>query len=96
MPTFSIVPLHEARANSATGKRAELLREYIGYIERVPLGEAGSLEIGEGETTQAIRRRLGLAAAAIGKTLDIRRKDNVVYFWVSSGKRRGRPRKIVE
>ena len=41
MPTFSIVSLGEAREGSASGKRAELLQEYIGYIQRVPHGEAG-------------------------------------------------------
>ena len=36
MPTFSIVSLSEAREGSASGKRAELLQEYLGYIQRVP------------------------------------------------------------
>ena len=56
MPTFSTLPIGEARARSATGKRAALLQEYVGYIERVAPGEVGKLEAGEGETTQAIRR----------------------------------------
>ena len=33
MPTFDILPLNEARANSATGQRAALLQEYMGYIQ---------------------------------------------------------------
>ena len=93
MPTFSIVSLSEAREGSASGKRAELLQEYIGYIQRVPLGEAGVLEPGEGETPQAIRRRLNAAAGTLGKRLDIRRSGRTVYFWASEGRRRGRPRK---
>ena len=68
MPTFSTLPIGEARARSATGKRAALLQEYVGYIERVAPGEAGKLEAGEGETTQAIRRRLNAAATALGRT----------------------------
>ena len=32
MPTFSTIPVAEARARSATGKRAALLQEYVGYI----------------------------------------------------------------
>ena len=45
MPTFDILPLNEARANSATGQRAAMLQEYIGYIQiRSPRtgGEAGA------------------------------------------------------
>ena len=55
MPTFSTLPIGEARARSATGKRAALLQEYVGYIQRVTAGEAGKLEGGEGETPQAER-----------------------------------------
>ena len=93
MPTFSIVLATEARASAATGKRAELLQEYIGYIQRVSAGEAGLLTVAEGETTQAVRRRLNAAAEALGKNLEIRRTANAVYFWSSEGRRRGRPRK---
>ncbi len=46
MPTFDTLPIGEARASSATGKRAALLREYAGYIERVGPGEAGSSSLG--------------------------------------------------
>ena len=93
MPTFSTLPIGEARAWSATGKRAALLQEYVGYIERVAPGEAGKLEAREGETTQAIRRRLNAASTALGKKLEFRRTENAVYFWASDGGRRGRPRK---
>ena len=93
MPAFSTLPIGEARARSATGKRAALLQEYVGYIERVAPGEAGKLEAGEGETTQAIRRRLNAAATALGKRLEFRRTADTVYFWLSDGRRRGRPRK---
>ena len=93
IPTFSTLPIGEARARSATGKRAVLLQEYVGYIQRVAPGEAGKLEVGEGETTQAIRRRLNAAATVLGKTLEFRRTDSAVYFWLSDGRRRGRPRK---
>ena len=93
MPTFDILPLNEAHASSATGQRAALLQEYIGYIQRVAPGQAGKLEPGEGETTQAIRRRLAAAAEALGKELQVRRSANVVYFWAPETPRRGRPRK---
>ena len=94
MPTFDTLPLNEARANGATGHRAALLKEYIGYIQRVALGQAGRLEPGAGETTQALRRRLIAAAEALGKELQVRRSANAVYFWVPEAPpRRGRPRK---
>ena len=93
MPTFGTLSIGEARARSVTGKRAALLQEYAGYIQRIAPGEAGMLEPGEGETTQAIRRRLNAAAEALGSTLETRRNGNTVYFWVSEGRRRGRPRK---
>ena len=93
MPTFSTLPIGEARARSATGKRAALLQEYVGYIERVAPGEAGMLQAREGETTQAIRRRLNAAAEALGRRLEFRRTASAVYFWASDGRRRGRPRK---
>ena len=92
MPTFSTLPIGEARARSATGKRAVLLQEYVGYIERVAPGEAGKLEVAEGETTQAVRRRLSAAAEALGKRLEFRHAENAVYFWLSDGRLRGRPR----
>ena len=93
MPTFSIVLASEARTSIANERRAALVGEYIGYIERVGAGEAGVLTAGEGETTQAIRRRLGAAAEALGRSLEVRRTGNVVYFWTQEDRRRGRPRR---
>ena len=93
MPTFDTLPLNEARASSATGQRAALLQEYMAYIQRVGAGQAGRLEPGEGETTQAIRRRLTAAAEALGRDLQVRRSANAVYFWTPETPRRGRPRK---
>ncbi|MCY4583999.1 MAG: hypothetical protein OXE50_14575 [Chloroflexi bacterium] len=47
MPEFSTLPIGEARARSATGRRAALLQKYVGYIERVAPDGAGKLEAGE-------------------------------------------------
>ena len=58
-----------------------LLQEYIGYIQILAPGQAGKLGPGEGETTQALRRRLTTAAEALGKELQVRRSANAVYFW---------------
>ena len=92
MPIFDTLPLNEARANSATGQGAALLQEYIGYIQRVAPGQAGKLEPGDGETTQAVRRRLA-AAEALGKKLQVRQSADAVYFWTPEAPRRSRPRK---
>ena len=78
---------------AAAGQRAALLLAYMGYIQRVGAGQAGKLEPGDGETTQALRRRLTAAAEALGKELQVRRSANAVYFWTPEAPRRGRPRK---
>ena len=96
VPTFAKMSVSQAQAKSATGKRAQVLQEYMGYIQELAPGEAGVLEPGEGESTQAIRRRLSAAADALGKTLQVRRNGSAVYFWTSEGRRRGRPRKNTE
>ena len=98
MPTFELVSLADAEINSATGKRAQIIREYMGYIDRLPKGQAGKLVATEGETAGAVRRRLGAAAKLAGKDLVIRRADDGVYFWIRSGpskspRRRGGARK---
>ena len=99
MPTLDVLTLGEAQANSVTGKRAQILREYMGYIDRVQEGQAGKLTPSEGETTNAIRRRLTNAATAMGKSLQVRKSENTVYFWVEEPRvrRRGRrPRSMTE
>ena len=98
MPNFELVPLQEAVMNTATGRRAEITREYLGFINQLAEGQAGKLHPGEGETVAAVRRRLGAAAKIAGKALVIKRTGDEVYFWVSPGgkgngrRRRGRPR----
>jgi hypothetical protein len=96
MPRLDVLSLEQAQLNSATGKRAQILREYIAIIEQVPAGQAGRLAVAQGETLGAIRRRLGAAAKQTGQTLVIKRTDDHVYFWVdpnSGRRRRGRPPK---
>ena len=86
---------------SATGKRAQITREYLDYIGRLGRGQAGKLEVTQGEGIRAVRRRLGGAAKLSGKEMVIKRSGDAVYFWVrgeSEGaapapRRRGRPRK---
>ncbi|MDA1096714.1 MAG: hypothetical protein O3B84_05600 [Chloroflexi bacterium] len=97
MPQFRTVSLDEARTKPASGKRAELLQEYAGYLDRLTAGQAGSLKAAPGETTQAIRRRLGAAAKSAGKQISVRRSEDTIYFWIADERgprKRGRPRKV--
>ena len=100
MPQFQLVPLEEAIARTTTGRRAEITREYLSYIEQLKEGEAGRLQAVETESVAAVRRRLGTAAKLAGKELVIKRAGDEVYFWVqpvglSAGRRRrGRPRRV--
>ena len=96
MPQLTVLPIDQAQINSATGKRAQIMREYLEIIERVPAGQAGQLTASPGETLSAIRRRLGAAARQAGTALIIKRVEQSIYFWVDSGdgrRRRGRPPK---
>ena len=95
---IELVPLDEAERNTQLiGKRGGLMREYIGYIERLEDGHAGKLQGNEVETTAAIRRRLGSAAKYLGKELVVQRVGDQLYFWEEGSpgapKRRRRRRK---
>ena len=97
MPTFELIPRGDALLRSATGKRAQIMKEYVGYIEQLKDGQAEKLRATDGETVAAVRRRLGAAAKLIGKDLVIKRSGDEVFFWDQSKARstrgRGRPRK---
>ena len=99
MPKFKSLTLAEAMVKSATGKRAQITKEYIDYIERLPSGQAGQLQAAAGESIAAVRRRLGAASRGAGKDLVIKRVGEEIFFWVSPGgkgatkRRRGRPAK---
>ena len=90
MPNFEVLSQNEAQMQSATGKRAQVMREYLGYIERLGTREAGRLTASEGETTAAIGRRLGAAAKLAGQNLVMRRSGDGVLFWHQGGRRRER------
>ena len=96
MPSFELVSLEEAILRSTlTGKRGGIIKEYLGYIDRLGEGQAGKLRAGEGENPGAIRRRLGAAAKLVGKELVIKRDGDDVYCWLQQGEetkpKRGRP-----
>jgi len=95
MPRFEILSINEAQVKSESGKRAQILREYIGFIEQLGKGQAGRLEAGQSETLGAVRRRIAAAAKQCGKTIVIKRTGEHVYFWMDAGNTRqgvGRPR----
>ena len=92
MPKFDRVPIAEAKMKTASGKRAQIIAEYVAYIEQISAGEAGRLQAAEGETLSTVRRRLGDAGRQLEKSLTIHRKGDEVYFWVEETRRRGRGR----
>ncbi len=94
MPKFDRVPLGEARTKTASGKRAQIIAEYVRYIEQLGDSEAGRLQAAEGEPITTVRRRLGAAARQLEKNLTIRRPGEEIYFWAEETRRprRGRPK----
>ena len=82
MPGFRRVWREEA-SNRQPGVNPALLRlkQYEGYIKKVPAGETGRLTPGKGETPAAVRRRLGAAAKALGVQLKVKRVGDRVFFW---------------
>ena len=78
VPKLDIVPIQEAKVKTDSetasgGKRAQILQEYLGYIDQLKSGQAGRLVAGAGETTATVRRRLSDADRAAGHKLTIRR-----------------------
>ena len=91
MVKFEKMSQTEAELDSATGKRAEIMVEYLGYLNQLQDGEAGVLTVsGPDESPTALRRRIGKAAQDAGKEVVIRRKGDAIYFWLGSAVRRRR------
>ena len=85
MPTLELVSIRDARLElSLSGKRGATMRQYMDYINQLEPGQAGKLTPDEGETTAAIRRRLGAAAELLGKSLVVNRQGDAVFFWGES------------
>ena len=94
MPTFEFLSTRDAHLElTLRGKRGAVMREYMGYIEQVDACNAGKLTAGQGETTAAIRRRLGAAAELLEKSLVVTRDGDVVYFWEGEEERPRRRRR---
>ncbi len=84
MPTFDVIPKQEAQLKTATGRRGQFLQQYADYIQQLPEDQAGRLEATEDEKVSTVRRRLSVAASALGKELTIKRMDDELYFWVAA------------
>ncbi len=93
MPLFETVSMDAAQKRTAPLKQRPFVEEYSAYIEQLKPRTAGKLQPSDGESTRAVRRRLGSAAKASGTELVIKTVGDEVYFWIKK-KRRGRSRKI--
>lgn len=83
MPKFEIITKEEAQSKSKfTGKSGQIMAMYMFFIEQLKEGKAGKLKAGDGETIQAIRRRLGKAAKLAGKEIVIKKLHDEIYFWL--------------
>ena len=76
MPEFETVSLEEARA------QGKYITEYVAYLHQIPEGQGGKFRLLEHENSITIRKRLGLAAEALGINLVIKRSGQDVYFWI--------------
>ena len=86
MPKFELIDKKEAEGRTKfAGKSGRILSMYSFFIEQLKDGKAGHLRPSEGETVQAVRRRLGKAAKLAGKSLEITRVHDEVYFWLDGG-----------
>ena len=82
MPGFRRVPREEtSNRRPAVNPALARLKQYQGYIKKVPAGETGRLTPGKGETPAVVRRRLGAAANALGVKLTVKRVGDRVFFW---------------
>jgi hypothetical protein len=102
MPDFAIVSLKDAKLQTTSGRQRTYLNEYAGYIQQLAPGMAGKLHLLEGEKPTTMRRRLAVAAQALGTKLVIKRAGDDVYFWSEPSaeeqpqRRRGRRRQSQE
>jgi hypothetical protein len=81
MPEFTTVSVTEAKVRTTSGRQKAFLHEYADYIQKLPMGQAGRLRIGDEEKHQTVRRRLAVAAKAMNIPLIIKRSGDAVYFW---------------
>jgi hypothetical protein len=85
MPEFATVSLKEAQLRTASSRQGSIISEYASYIQSLPKGQAGRLRCVESENPLTIRRRIAVAANAMGISLTIKRSGQDVYFWREGG-----------
>jgi hypothetical protein len=81
MPEFTTVSVQEAQLRTIPGRQGAFMNEYANYIHQLSSGQAGKLRIEEQEKHLTVRRRLVVAAQALGIPLIIKRSGNDLYFW---------------
>ena len=81
MPEFEVISRQEAMARSDTGKRSQTIREYVEYVDSLGPDQAGRITLLPGETVPTVRRRLGAAIKATGRSIQIKRVGADIYFW---------------
>ena len=82
MPGFRRVPREEISGKwPAVNPDLARIKQYQGYIKKVPAGVTCRLTPGKGETPAAVRRRLRAAAKALGVLLKVKRVGDRVFFW---------------
>jgi hypothetical protein len=74
------VSIQEAQLRTISGRQGKFITEFADYIQQVASGQAGKLHVLEQENPLTIRRRLVLAAQALGGSLIIKRPSEDVYF----------------
>ena len=82
MPGFRRVSREEISSRRpAVNPALARLKQYQAYIKKVGAGETGRLTPSKGESSAAVRRRLGAAARALGVKLTVKRVGDQVFFW---------------
>jgi hypothetical protein len=66
MPEFTVMPVNEAQLRTLSFRQGMFMNEYFEYIQQLPKGQAGKLHVLEHENPLTIRRRLAVAAQALG------------------------------
>lgn len=95
MPYFEIVSWQEAQLMTVSRRQGRFIQEYAGYIQQLAQGQAGKLHPLENEKPITIRRRLALAAQALGVNLVIKRAGDELYFWVEPSAEERPPRRRI-
>ena len=93
MPKVRQLTLDEARVKTAaTGKNAELIKEYTGLLDPLSSSNALAFEAANGEELAAVVKAIKLTARATMRPVVIKQIDGVAYVFTGSApKRRGRP-----